>query len=74
MLAIFLLTLTSSAGAVNITWDIPENERLEIVRTARVNYYINKKLAKAYEERNIIDLTCYSKKGPSRCEGHLLPF
>lgn len=48
-------------AAEKIQWNIPENERLEMMRTAHVNLYINRKLARTYEERNIIDLTCISK-------------
>ncbi|OHD69376.1 MAG: hypothetical protein A2W19_05550 [Spirochaetes bacterium RBG_16_49_21] len=50
------------ASAVILKWDIPKNERLEIVRTALVRFLVNDKLQKIYEERNIIDLTCYGKK------------
>ena len=64
-LTLFLFTAVSAAHAVNLSWDIPENERLEIMRTAKVNYYINRQLSRSYEERNIIDLTCFSKKGNS---------
>ncbi len=48
--------------AVTLKWDIPKGKRLEMVRTAKVNYLINSKLYRIYDERNIIDLTCYKKK------------
>jgi outer membrane protein OmpA-like peptidoglycan-associated protein len=54
-----------SAYAVQLKWEIPKGERLEIVRNALVRNLINDKLQKIYEERNIIDLTCYEKKGNS---------
>ena len=54
-----------SASAVLLEWDIPKGERLEIVRTALVRLLVNEKLQKIYDERNIIDLTCYEKKGKS---------
>ena len=53
---------TVSIGAVILEWEIPENERLEIVRTATVDYLINNVLTKKYGERNIINLSCYKKE------------
>jgi len=50
------------AGAVTLTWDIPHNDRLEIMRTAKINYLVNNRLKRIYEERNIIDLTCFEKQ------------
>ncbi len=47
--------------AARLEWEIPLNERLEMVRTASVDYYINKKHQKKYDERNIINLTCYRR-------------
>jgi len=48
--------------AITLKWEIHENDRLELVKTAMVHFYINKTLQRAYEERNIIDLTCYETK------------
>lgn len=45
-------------SAAVIKWVLPQNERLEMVRTAGVKYYVNKRLNTVYGERNIIDLTC----------------
>ena len=58
---IFLL-VSLSARAATLAWDIPKNERLEMVRTARAQFLVNDRTRKSYEERNIIDLTCYDKK------------
>lgn len=62
-LSILLLLIISVSPlfAITLSWDIAKDERLEIVRTANVGYYINQALDKTYEERNIIDLTCYEK-------------
>ena len=59
----FSLLSFQNLYAEKILWDIPQNERLEMVRTAHVNFYVNKNLSRTYEERNIIDLTCVSKDG-----------
>ena len=60
----------ASAGAVTLKWEIPLNQRLEIMRTSDVEYLVNSKLEKVYQERNIIDLTCYKKeKDSSRIRG-----
>lgn len=55
------LCVSLSAGAATLVWDIPKNERLEMVRTARARFLVNNKARKSYEERNIIDLTCYDR-------------
>jgi outer membrane protein OmpA-like peptidoglycan-associated protein len=57
-----ILFTAAAAHAVILKWEIPENERLEMMRTARVNYFLNQKLASSHEERNIIDMTCVSKE------------
>ncbi len=49
--------------AHKLCWSIPDNYRIEIVRTARVNYLINGKTFNTYDERNIIDLTCAGHVG-----------
>ena len=60
---LLLLLLLCQGGilyAATLKWEIPENERLEMTRTARVNYFVNRNLAASYEERNIIDMTSIS--------------
>lgn len=59
-LSIFVIFLTG-LHAATLEWRIPVNERLEMVRTAGVDYYVNKKHQKRYEERNIINLSCYER-------------
>lgn len=57
-----ILTSTAvPAQSIQLKWDIPRHERLEMTRTARINYLVNNRLRRVYEERNIIDLTCYDK-------------
>jgi outer membrane protein OmpA-like peptidoglycan-associated protein len=58
---IFLCASLSEICAVTLTWDIPKGDRLELVKTAGVKEYINKQLEKSFDERNIIDLTCYDR-------------
>ena len=56
--------------AVNLNWVIPQNVRLEIVKTARVQYSINNNIVKIYDERTIINLKCYNQDGAkSRVKG-----
>lgn len=47
--------------AITLSWDIPQNERLEFVYDANIEYFENGMLRKIYSERNIIDLLCYEK-------------
>lgn len=61
--AFLILLVSLPASGVTLKWDIPQNDRLEIMRTARVNYLVNNRMQRIYEERNIIDLTCFEKKG-----------
>lgn len=57
-------------SAAQLSWEIPKNERLEIVRTATVKYFMDDNLIKNYNERNIINLTCYEKESDgSRIKG-----
>lgn len=62
---ILLITLLSlpfmNAYATRLEWDIAKNERIEMVKTAGIRYFVNSGLRRAYEERNIIDLTCTDK-------------
>ncbi len=67
---LFFLLSVSDLFAVQLKWDIPKGNRLEIVRTASVIKLINSRVNSRYDERNIIDLTCVSReKGGSRVEG-----
>jgi outer membrane protein OmpA-like peptidoglycan-associated protein len=59
---ILILLAYAPASAVVLTWDIPKNERMEMIRNALVRFLVNDKMQNIYEERNIIDLTCYEKK------------
>ena len=51
----------SSPDAVLLEWNLPPEKRLEVVKTAHVDYYENAVLVRSYEERNIIDLTSYQQ-------------
>ncbi|MCX7679293.1 MAG: OmpA family protein [Spirochaetes bacterium] len=53
--------LSRSLSAQTLSWEIPKNERLEIIRTAAVKQSLNTNVIKNYFERNIINLTCYEK-------------
>lgn len=59
LLIITAVTLqASAAGTAVLKWDINEGDRLEIVRTASVEYLENARLKRTFQERNIVDLTC----------------
>ena len=58
---LFLFIFTDVYAHI-LKWNIPLDDRLEIVKTARINYYKNSRLMRTYDERNIIDLTCYDIK------------
>jgi len=60
LVALVILPLFN-AYAVRLEWDISKNERIEMTKTAGIKYYENAGLKKAYEERNVIDLTCTDK-------------
>jgi outer membrane protein OmpA-like peptidoglycan-associated protein len=65
-----LLLYAPSAFAAALAWDIPKGERLEITRTAEVTFLVNSTEKKTYDERNIIDLTCYDvRDGVSSVKG-----
>jgi hypothetical protein len=53
-----LALIHSEAKPATLQWVIPKSERLEMVRTARVEFLINNATQKIYDERNIINLTC----------------
>ncbi|HOP63029.1 MAG TPA: OmpA family protein [Spirochaetota bacterium] len=61
ILTILILFPLTGAFAVNLEWDIAKNERIEMVKTAGIKYFVNSGLRRVYEERNIIDLTCSDK-------------
>ncbi len=59
---IFVIVLPSTAlWAVELKWAFEKDKRIEMVKTARVKYYVNANLNKIYDERNVIDLTCTGK-------------
>lgn len=62
---IFIMSLmlfySFNAHAYMLMWNLEKDERIEMVKTADVKYYINANLKKIYEERNIIDITCREK-------------
>lgn len=60
---IFIVLSANSLFALVFKWDIQENESIEIVKTARINSYVNAKLNRVYDERNIIDIVSKGKKG-----------
>lgn len=60
-----IIALSGSARGATLEWVIPEGDRLEITRTARVQFLANETVKKEYEERNIIDLTCIEKNDDS---------
>ena len=62
-LCLFLFPL--SAFSASFRWNLTENDRLELVKTARINFLINNAVQRIYEERNIIDLTCYKTEETS---------
>jgi len=69
---IILVLLLSATGlqAMTLKWDIPLSKRLEIMKTARVEYLVNNTVKRVYDERNIIDLTCTAKSdSASRVRG-----
>lgn len=69
IILVFILSFSLHAETTNHTfmWDLKKGKRLEIVRTANVEYLENGIRNLLYEERNIIDLTAYiqtpDKKG-----------
>ncbi|MBP8081572.1 MAG: OmpA family protein [Spirochaetes bacterium] len=62
----FLFLLIAAFPALSFSadfhWNLNKDDRLELVKTAKINFLINNTLQRIYEERNIIDLTCYDKK------------
>lgn len=62
IVSVFVIACYRDVSAAQLLWEIPKNERLEIVRTASVKYFMEKNLVKKYNERNIINLNCYEKE------------
>lgn len=56
------ITASMTLNAESLKWNIPKDERLEIVRNAQIEYLINSATMKVYEERNIVNLSCFEKK------------
>ena len=66
ILALCLLSCSQAvfpAQTWKLRWNLQKDERLEMVRTASVTLYLNSMAVKKYDERNIIDLTCYRRDG-----------
>jgi len=59
--AAIILSFSFNASAYMLTWNLAKDDRIEMVKTAGIKYYINAKLNRIYEERNIIDITCTDK-------------
>lgn len=64
---VYILVMVFLLGAAEeetylLRWDIPEDDRLEVMNTATVQYLENGRLRRIYQERNIIDLTCYKRE------------
>jgi outer membrane protein OmpA-like peptidoglycan-associated protein len=55
------LIFARSAYPHLLQWDLEKDDRLELVKTASVQFYVNRRINRTYMERNIIDLTCYGK-------------
>jgi outer membrane protein OmpA-like peptidoglycan-associated protein len=69
--ALLTLLCVLPLHAVTLRWDIARDERLEIVKTAKVKFFIDHALRKEYDERNIVNLTCYERGDDgSRVRGH----
>jgi outer membrane protein OmpA-like peptidoglycan-associated protein len=67
MKRLFLLLLFFSfslfAAPVTLQWKLNEGDRIEVLKTAEVQSFINAKTNAVYSERNIIDLTCKKDNG-----------
>jgi len=58
---ISVLFYSFNAYAYRLIWNLEKDERIEMVKTADVKYYVNARVKRIYEERNIIDITCRDK-------------
>ncbi|PKL17294.1 MAG: OmpA family protein [Spirochaetae bacterium HGW-Spirochaetae-5] len=56
-----IIAFSFNAYAYKLTWSLEKDDRIEMVKTAGVKYYVNANLSRIYEERNIIDITCTEK-------------
>jgi outer membrane protein OmpA-like peptidoglycan-associated protein len=61
LIALIIFGFSFEVYAYKLLWDLSKDERIEMIKTADVKYYINANLTKTYEERNIIDLSCTGK-------------
>ncbi|MFW6366625.1 MAG: OmpA family protein [Spirochaetota bacterium] len=48
----------SAIYPVQLRWTFDKGDRIEVVKTANISFFINKELQNKYVERNIVDLTC----------------
>ena len=55
-----IILLSLPLYSMKLKWTLDKDERIEMVKTAGVRYYVNRSVQRVYEERNIIDLTCIS--------------
>ncbi len=60
-----ILLISFPLHAVKLKWELDRGERIEMVKTAGVMYYVNRAVQRVYEERNIIDLTCADSSAES---------
>ena len=56
-----IFAFSFNAYAYKLSWNLVKDERIEMVKTAGVKYYVNAKLNRIYDERNVIDITCSEK-------------
>ncbi len=56
-----ILAFSFNAYAYKLSWNLEKDERIEMVKTAGVKYYVNAKLSRIYDERDVIDITCSEK-------------
>ena len=63
LIIILLFCSANFLSAAVLKWDMRENESIEIIKTARINYYVNARLNRVYDERNIIDISSAGKEG-----------
>jgi outer membrane protein OmpA-like peptidoglycan-associated protein len=68
--ALMAAALVQHLQAGALEWNIPRGYRLEVVRTAAVQYFINGRSLSVYDERNIADLVCLGHdQGDNRLRG-----
>lgn len=70
-----LLNAADEPAKYRFNWQLPKESRIEMTKTAQVNFFINQRLQRTYEERNIINLTCYEReKDGSKVKGEFSVF